>query len=236
MPDQELVGSKGLAISIHLYGTGSVPPDFKEQLEKRKIKKDQSGFLNVSKKGKIIEANYVVLFNVSLTGILENGDVGPLNYVSAEKGFLRFHEDINLLELRGTRKSANKIADIISALASINVFKIKISHEAMLELIKVMESINSISIYKMEDVSLSAVTIRGEDVINTPDVQKYIREMNGKISRIRGFISFPSGVALPVSISANGTIQIFKRGEGFYPDDLDWVIKKIFEIATANAE
>ncbi len=236
MSGRDLITSKGLSISIHLFGTGTVPTDFKEELEKHKVNSEQSGFTNVKKSGDVIEAEYVMLFQISTMGIQKDGTVGPVNYVSADKGFLRFHKRFNLLELRGTRKSANKVADIISGILSVNTFKIKISHDAMLELSRKAESINSISITKIEDVSLSAVTIRGEDVLNTSDVKKYLNEMNGKVTRLRGFFSFPSGSTLPVAISSNGTIQIFKRGEGFYPEDIDWLVKLIFDIATQNTE
>lgn len=232
MSGQDLISSRGLSISIHLYGIGTTPSNFADELKKHKPTQEKSGFINVKTSEDIIQAEYIMLFQISTMGIQNNGEVGPVNFVSAEKGFMKFHKKLNLLELRGTRKSANKVSDILSGVMSINVFKIKISHEAMLELIKKAESISSVSITKIEDVSLSAVTIRGEDIINTDDFKRYINEMNGKITRIRGFFAFPSGVALPVAISANGTIQVFKRGEGFYPDDLNWLVNQIFEIAT----
>jgi len=220
-----------MGLSVHLFrlsGLKTTPSKLASLLRgisysPKKKKGLASGFTSVKASGDIVTCEFVSGFRVPVLAY-KAGELTSVHYVSIDRGTAFVKLDRETIEVRGSRRIANKFARLLADTAGAEVTPLSLNGGAKKLYDRAVE-VASVLVTGVEKGNLSHAEFRGKGIQSEEEVGLYTRRYKGEISRFRGTFSYPSGEFLTTSVNAtSGSLMIYRVGEGIRQGDLDWII------------
>ncbi len=232
---KDLLRLRGLSLSFRMY---YFEKDLTVSQVMSKIKSalGDEGFISASQQPDRVSAEFIISFPVHVSGLDSYGNIMPMTYMAQEKGTVIIKPETRTIEVRGSKRVAKRAIYTLEKIFNMKINSLGFNNGGMAELYKKANTIGSVLITDMENPYLRAIEISGESVRNAPEIGVFTRRQKGKISRFRGAFEFPSGQILTTTIDADGSVIIYKKGEGLYALDVDWFVQTLEETALAHLE
>ncbi len=182
-----------------------------------------SGFVSVKASGDVVIGEFVSGFRVPVLAY-KAGELASVHYVSIDRGTVLIKLDSETIEVRGSRRIANKFTRLLADTTGAQVTPMCLNGGAKKLYDRAVE-VASVLVAGVEKGNLTHAEFRGEGIQSEEEVGLYTRRYKGEISRFRGTFSYPSGVLLTTSVNAvSGSLMIYRVGDGILQRDLDWII------------
>jgi len=220
-----------MGLSVHLFrhsGLKTTPAKLASLLRgisysPKKKKGLGSGFASVKARGDIVIGEFVSGFRVPVLAY-KAGELTSVHYVSIDRGTVLVKLDRETIEVRGSRRIANKFTRLLEDTTGAKVTPLSLNGGAKKIYDRAVD-IASVLVTGVEKGNLTHAEFRGKGIQSEEEVGLYTRRYKGQISRFRGTFSYPSGAILTTSVNAEtGSLMIYRVGEGIQQRDLDWII------------
>ncbi|MEM3585850.1 MAG: hypothetical protein QXO71_00890 [Candidatus Jordarchaeaceae archaeon] len=236
----ELVKTRGIGIPIRLYKLQSSKLDGDEiiKLMRKHLWSEgaEEGFIKPRKHNGEVQAEYVVSYPYHYYKLDEKGRVVPVSVMAQDKGEIHVRCATGVIELRGsylaTKRGVNKTVEIMGVKAE----PMMISDDAMDKLMTKAEEVSTITISNLDNPYLNSLEIRGEAIKRAPEILIFRKRQRGKIKTLRGTYSLPSGQMLTCFFNSKGSFVIYKKGEGIYVDDLEYMVDYLEKLSLPEAQ
>jgi hypothetical protein len=230
----KLLRTRGMAMAVKLYkyeGLGMSRSELSKALrempyEPKNDKDVTSGFASARASGETVVGEYVAGFRVPILTYDDKGDLTPEHYVSMDKADVIVKLDRGTIEVRGSQRIANKVVRDIQEASGATITPLSLDGGAK-KLYDSAADIASVMLTGIEkDVgNLKKAQFIGDGIQTEDDILMYTRRYKGSISRFRGTFPYPSGAFLTTSVNTeNGSLLIYKTGDGIREADLDWIV------------
>ena len=233
-----LIPTPGLVLSLRLYhinggSLGSVS-SVVDKLEKQPVefnreKKSYEGFSEIDTKGSLISVDYTVGQPIRVQR-LRDGERAPQSEVVYSQGRCeyRIHIRDKYLECRGTSWVAKKGLARLMELLGVEFEGVTLDEGTMANLCRDAALVKTVKISDLDNPALSQIQLSGE-ILDSAEWTIYRRQ--GVIKYFRGFIDLPTGSQISAQIANNGTMLIYKRGEGIPAEDVMSAVDMIKKLA-----
>ena len=182
-----------------------------------------SGFASVKTSGDVVIGEFISGFRVPVLAY-KAGELTSVHYVSIDKGTILVKLDRETIEVRGSRRIANKFTRLLEDATGAKVTPLSLNGGAKKIYDRAVD-VASVLVTGVEKGNLTHAEFRGEGIQSEEEVGLYTRRYKGQISRFRGTFPYPSGAILTTSVNATaGSLMIYRVGEGIQQRDLDWII------------
>jgi hypothetical protein len=236
----EFVKMRGIGIPIRLYKLQNTKLDGDEvvKLMKKHLwgEGTEEGFIKPHKHNGEVQAEYVVTYPYHYYKLDERRRIVPVSVMAQDKGEIHVRYDTGVIELRGsylaTKRSMEKTVEITGAKAE----PMSISDDAMDKLMTKAKEVSTITISQLENPYLNSLEIRGEAIKRAPEILIFRKRQRGRIQTLRGTYSLPSGQMLTCFFNSKGSFIIYRKGEGIYVDDLEYLVGYLEKLALAEAQ
>ncbi len=224
---------RGMVLAVKLFrmeGVNITPAKLSAAMKSRpyapKKKKDiTAGFTTVQTKVKTIRAEFVAGFNVPYLQYDPDGGLTPDYQLSVDKGVVFVKLDRGTIEVRASGRLATKFKNVLEDITGGKIEPMNLNGGTK-KLYDRASTITSVALTELEKPSgtLSQVQFTGEDIKTEDEIGLYTRKYKGKINRFRGTFGYPSGEYKTVVNADNGSLLIYRGGEGPYEKDLAWIV------------
>ncbi|TET11915.1 MAG: hypothetical protein E3J82_05155 [Candidatus Thorarchaeota archaeon] len=227
----KLIKPRGMGLSVHLFrhsGLQTTPTKLASLLRgisysSKKKKGLASGFTSVKASGDIVIGEFVSGFRVPVLAY-KDGELTSVHYVSIDRGTVLVKLDRETIEVRGSRRIANKFSRLLEDTTGAKVTPLSLNGGAKKLYDRAMD-VASVLVTDVEKGNLRQAEFRGSGIQSEEEIGLYTRRYKGHISRFRGTFSYPSGAILTTSVNAeSGSLMIYQVGDGILQRDLDWII------------
>jgi hypothetical protein len=235
----EFVKMRGIGIPIRLYKLQNAKLDADEvvKLMRKYLWGEgvEEGFIKPHKNNGEVQAEYVVTYPYHYYKLDERGRIVPVSVMAQDKGEIHVRYESGIIELRGsylaTKRSMAKTVEITGTKAE----PMMISDDAMDKLMTKAKEVSSVTISNLENPYLNSLEIRGEAIKRAPEILIFRKRQRGRIQTLRGTYSLPSGQMLTCFFNSKGSFIIYRKGEGIYVDDLEYLVGYLEKLASAEA-
>ncbi|MHA1579195.1 MAG: hypothetical protein ACTSUQ_06170 [Candidatus Freyarchaeota archaeon] len=235
----EFVKMRGIGIPVRLYKlqTAELDGDEVVKLMRKHLWNDGSeeGFIKPKKLNGEVQAEYVVSYPSHYYTLDRRGRIVPVSVIAQDKGEIHVRCKTGVLELRGSYLAAKRSVAKTVEITGFKAEPMVLSDEAMDKLMKKAKEISTVTISNLENPYLSSLEIRGEAIKRAPEILIFRKRQRGRIHTLRGTYSLPSGQMLTCFINSKGSFILYRKGEGIYADDLEYMVSYLENLALAEA-
>nr|MDO8079855.1 hypothetical protein [Candidatus Freyarchaeota archaeon] len=236
----EFVKMRGIGIPIRLYKLQNAKLDGDEVVKLMRQhpwgEGTEEGFIKPRKHNGEVQAEYVVSYPYHYYKLDEKGRIVPVSVMAQDKGEIHVRCDTGVIELRGsylaTKRSVTKTVEITGVKAE----PMTISDDAMDKLMTKAKEVSTITISNLDNPYLNSLEIRGEAIKRAPEILIFRKRQRGRIKTLRGTYSLPSGQMLTCFFNSKGSFIIYRKGEGIYVDDLEYMVGYLEKLALPETQ
>ena len=225
---------RGMVLAVKLFkmdGVKMTPAKLAAAMKDRpyapKTKKDiASGFTKVQTKVKTVRAEFVAGFNVPYLKYDPDGGLTPDYQLSVDKGIVFVKLDKGTVEVRASGRLATRFRSMLEDITGGKIEPMNLNGGTK-KLYDKATTVTSVALSELDKPSGSPshIQLGGEDIKTEDEISLYTRKYKGKINRFRGTFAYPSGEYKTVVNADNGSLLVYRGGEGPYEKDLSWIVE-----------
>ncbi|MGQ9722767.1 MAG: hypothetical protein ACUVXA_15765 [Candidatus Jordarchaeum sp.] len=224
----EFVSMRGIGIPVRLYKLQQNKLDGDEviKLMKKQLWGDgtEEGFIKPRKLNGEVQAEYVVSYPTHYYTLDSKGRIVPVSVMAQDKGEIHVRLKTGVIELRGSYLAAKRSVAKTVEITGVKAEAMTLSDDAMDKLMKKAKEVSTVTISNLENPYLNSLEIRGEAIKRAPEILIFRKRQRGRIQTLRGTYSLPSGQMLTCFFNSKGSFIMYRKGEGIYTDDLEYMI------------
>jgi hypothetical protein len=184
------------------------------------------GFSDVDSNGKMISVYYTIGQPVTVQRMKDGELTTEVVYSQGRCEYI-FHVREKFLECRGTSWVAKKGLGPLGNILGVEFEITRLSENAMVSLCRDAALVKTVQISELDNPHLNQIQINGE-VLDSAEWTIYRRQ--GVIRYFRGYIDLPTGGQLSAQVSNQGSMLIYKRGEGIPAEDVISAVSMIMKL------
>ncbi|MBN1327950.1 MAG: hypothetical protein JXA54_00630 [Candidatus Heimdallarchaeota archaeon] len=230
-----LIIPRGMVLPLRLFhingGTLGSSPSIVNKLKEMPIefkdRKYYEGFSDVDTDGNMISVYYTIGQPITVQR-MQDGEMSPQVVYSQGRCEYIIHIKEKYLECRGTSWVAKKgLIPLMNAL-EVEFDGINLDENSMVSLCKDAAMVKSVQIANLDNPALTQIQLNGE-ILDSAEWTIYRRQ--GTIKFFRGFIDLPTGGQISAQVTNQGSMLIYKRGEGIPAEDVIAAVNMIKKLA-----
>lgn len=229
-----LIIPRGMALSLRLYhingrplgNTTSIINKLKDYPVELKERRFYEGFSDIESNGNIITASYTIGQPIRIQR-LKDGELTTETLFSQGNCIYVIHPKEKYLECRGTTWVVKKGLPQLMEALNTEFDRIAIDQHSMNILCKEAIDVSSVSITDIRNHELTKIQLNGA-VLRTS--QWSIFRKQGTIRAFKGLIELTTGGTISTRITNEGSMLIYKKGDGIPVDDVDATVNTIMKL------
>jgi hypothetical protein len=228
-----LIIPRGMALSLRLYhingksmgSTASIVNDLKKYPVDMKEGRFYEGFSDIETNGNVIQVSYTIGQPIRIQR-LKDGELTTETLFSQGNCIYVIHPKENYLECRGTAWVVKKGLTQLEDKLEVKFNPLAIDQQSMNELCREAYDVSSVVITDIRNHELTKIQLNGE-VLKTS--QWSIFRKQGTIRAFKGLIELTTGGTISARITNEGSMLIYKTGDGIPVDDVDATVNTIMK-------
>ncbi len=230
-----LIIPRGLVLPLRLYhvnggSLGSAQTIVRKLKERPVVFKDRKyyeGFSDVDTDSNMISVYYTIGQPVTVQRMKDDQLTTEVVYSQGKCEYI-IHTKQKFLECRGTSWVTKKGLAPLMELLGVEFDGVNLNDTAMVNLCKDAALLKTVQISELENQALNQIQLNG-NILDSAEWTIYRRQ--GVIRYFRGFIDLPTGSQISAQISNEGTLLIYKRGEGIPVKDVISAVSMVMKMA-----
>ncbi|NHJ40715.1 MAG: hypothetical protein FK731_11845 [Asgard group archaeon] len=229
-----LIIPRGMALSLRLYhingralsNTTNIINKLKEYPVELKERRFYEGFSDIELNGNIITVAYTIGQPIRIQR-LKDGELTTETLFSQGNCIYVIHPKEKYLECRGTTWVVKKGLPQLMEALNVEFDRISLDQESMNILCKEAIDVSSVLITDIRNHELTKIQLNGA-VLKTS--QWSIFRKQGTIRAFKGLIELTTGGTISTRITNEGSMLIYKKGDGIPVDDVDATVNTIMKL------
>ncbi len=230
-----LIIPRGMVLPLRLYhinggaigAASTIVKKLKEYPVEFKERKFYEGFSEVDTDGSMISVYYTIGQPITVQQ-MKDGEMQTHVVYSQGRCEYIIHTREKYLECRGTSWVAKKGLVPLMSILGVEFDGVNLSENAMVTLCRDAELVKTVQISELDNPALSQIQLSGQ-ILDSAEWTIYRRQ--GIIRFFRGFLDLDNAGQISAQITNNGTMLIYKRGEGIPAQDVIAAVSMIMKLA-----
>jgi hypothetical protein len=229
-----LIQTRGMVLSLRLYhinggrlgSNTKIVNELKNHEVKHKENKFYEGFSEVESNGKMISALYNIGQPINVKRLKDGQIITETVYSQGQCEYI-FHLKENYLECRGASWVAKKGLNPLMDILGVEFEQVRLNETAMVNLCRDAALVKSVQISELDNPALNKIQLSGE-ILDSAEWTIYRRQ--GQIRYFRGLIDLPTGGQISAQVSNQGSMLIYRRGDGIPAEDVISAVNMIMKL------
>jgi len=230
-----LIIPRGMVLPLRLYhinggaigAASTIVRKLKEHPVEFKERKFYEGFSDVDTDGSMISVYYTIGQPITVQQ-MKDGEMQTQVVYSQGRCEYIIHTREKYLECRGTSWVAKKGLVPLMGILGVEFDGVHLSENAMVKLCRDADLVKTVQISELDNPALSTIQLSGE-ILDSAEWTIYRRQ--GVIRFFRGYIDLQNAGQISAQVTNNGTLLIYKRGEGIPAQDVIATVSMIMKLA-----
>jgi hypothetical protein len=229
-----LIIPRGMALSLRLYhingrsmgSTANIVNKLKDYPVDLKEGRFYEGFSDIETNGNVIQVAYTIGQPIRIQR-LKDGELTTETLFSQGNCIYVLHPKEKYLECRGTTWVVKKGLPQLMDILNVEFDQLAIDQQSMNDLCKEAIDVSSVLITDIRNHELTKIQLNGA-VLKTS--QWSIFRKQGTIRAFKGQIELTTGGTISARITNEGSMLIYKTGDGIPVDDVDATVNTIMKL------